>query len=132
MIRRPPRSTLFPYTTLFRSPLGIKVTIIEPGGFRTDFAGSSTTIRGGRPEYDSTVGAVARFQRDYSGAQPGDPSKAAAVIIQIASLDQPPLRLLLGSDAVRLAEKNDIARIEADRKWRDLSVSTDFELSGGS
>ena len=113
-------------------PLGIKVTIIEPGGFRTDFAGSSTTIRGGRPEYDSTVGAVARFQRDYNGAQPGDPSKAAAVIIQIASLDQPPLRLLLGSDAVRLAETNDIARIEADRKWRDLSVSTDFELGGGS
>ena len=113
-------------------PLGIKVTIIEPGGFRTDFAGSSTTIRGGRPEYDSTVGAVARFQRDYNGAQPGDPSKAAAVIIQIASLDEPPLRLLLGSDAVRLAEENDIARIEADRKWRDLSVSTDFELRGGS
>src|SRR6266446_5618263 len=113
-------------------PLGIKVTIIEPGGFRTDFAGSSTTIRGGRPEYDSTVGAVARFQRDYNGAQPGDPSKAAAVIIQIASLDQPPLRLLLGSDAVRLAEENDIARMEADRKWRDLSVSTDFELGGAS
>src|SRR6267378_757707 len=113
-------------------PLGIRVTIIEPGGFRTDFAGSSTTIRGGRPEYDSTVGAVARFQRDYNGAQPGDPSKAAAVIIQIASLDQPPLRLLLGSDAVRLAEENDIARIEADRKWRDLSVSTDFELGGAS
>ena len=113
-------------------PLGIKVTIIEPGGFRTDFAGSSTTIRGGRPEYDSTVGAVARFQRGYNGAQPGDPSKAAAVIIQIASLDEPPLRLLLGSDAVRLAEENDIARIEADRKWRDLSVSTDFELRGGS
>ena len=113
-------------------PLGIKVTIIEPGGFRTDFAGSSTTIRGGRPEYDSTVGAVARCQRDYNGAQPGDPSKAAAVIIQIASLDEPPLRLLLGSDAVRLAEENDIARIEADRKWRDLSVSTDFELRGGS
>jgi len=45
-------------------PLGIKVTIIEPGGFRTDFAGSSTTIREGRPEYDSTIGAVARFQRD--------------------------------------------------------------------
>ena len=113
-------------------PLGIKVTIIEPGGFRTDFAGSSTTIRGGRPEYDSTVGAVARFQRGYNGAQPGDPGRAAAVIIQIASLDEPPLRLLLGSDAVRLAEENDIARIEADRKWRDLSVSTDFELRGGS
>jgi NAD(P)-dependent dehydrogenase (short-subunit alcohol dehydrogenase family) len=113
-------------------PLGIKVTIIEPGGFRTDFAGSSTTIRDGRPEYDSTVGAVARFQRDYNGAQPGDPAKAAAVIIDIASLDEPPLRLLLGSDAVRRVEESDIARAEADRKWRDLSISTDFEVGGSS
>src|SRR4030088_2576949 len=44
-------------------PLGIKVTIIEPGGLRTDFAGSSTTIRDSHPEYDSTVGTVARFHR---------------------------------------------------------------------
>ena len=113
-------------------PLGIKVTIIEPGAFRTDFAGSSTTIRDSRPEYDSTVGALARYQRDHNGAQAGDPVKAAAVIIYIASLDEPPLRLLLGSDAVHSAEQSDIARIEADRKWRDLSVSTDFEPGGGS
>src|SRR6266705_1510470 len=113
-------------------PLGIKVTIIEPGGFRTDFAGSSTTIRDSRSEYDSTVGALARYQRDHNGAQAGDPVKAAAVIIHIASLDEPPLRILLGSDAVHSAEQSDIARIEADRKWRDLSVSTDFEPGGGS
>ena len=113
-------------------PLGIKVTIIEPGAFRTDFAGSSTTIRDSRSEYDSTVGALARYQRDHNGAQAGDPVKAAAVIIHIASLDEPPLRLLLGSDAVHSAEQSDIARIEADRKWRDLSVSTDFEPGGGS
>jgi NAD(P)-dependent dehydrogenase (short-subunit alcohol dehydrogenase family) len=108
-------------------PLGIKVTIVEPGGFRTDFAGSSTTIRDGRPEYDSTVGAVARFQRDYNGTQPGDPVKAAAAVIHIASLDEPPLRLLLGNDAVQTAEKNDMARMDADKKWRGLSVSTDIE-----
>jgi len=111
-------------------PLGIKVTIIEPGGFRTDFAGSSTAIHEGRPEYDSTVGAAARFQRDYNGAQPGDPVKAAAVILKVASMHDPPLRLLLGSDAVRFAEQADLTRIEADRKWRELSISTDF-VSGG-
>lgn len=113
-------------------PFGVKVTIIEPGGFRTDFAGSSTTIREGRPEYDSTVGTVARFQRDYNGVQPGDPVRAAAVIIHVASLDEPPLRLLLGSDAVHSVELADLARIEADKKWRDLSVSTDFAAGGGS
>jgi NAD(P)-dependent dehydrogenase (short-subunit alcohol dehydrogenase family) len=112
-------------------PLGIRITIIEPGGFRTDFAGSSATIRAGRPEYDSTVGRMARFQRDFNGNQPGDPAKAAAVIVYIAGLDEPPLRLLLGSDAVHSAELNDSVRRAADKKWRALSVSTDFE-SGSS
>jgi NAD(P)-dependent dehydrogenase (short-subunit alcohol dehydrogenase family) len=114
------------------APLGIKVTIIEPGGFRTDFAGSSTTINEVRPEYDSTVGAAARFQRDYNGTQPGDPARAAAAIIRLAELDEPPLRLLLGSDAVRIAEQSDLARLEADKKWRDLSVSTDFGPGSGA
>ena len=108
-------------------PLGIKVTIIEPGGFRTDFAGSSTTIAHDNPVYAATVGAVARFQREYNGTQPGDPSKAAATIIHVAGLDQPPLRLLLGSDAVRAVGDAERARIEADRTWQPLSVSTDFE-----
>ena len=110
-------------------PLGIKVTIIEPGGFRTDFAGSSTTIAEGNPVYAATVGAVARFQREYNGAQPGDPSKAAAAILRVAGLGEPPLRLLLGSDAVRAVGDAERARIEADRAWQALSVSTDFEAS---
>jgi NAD(P)-dependent dehydrogenase (short-subunit alcohol dehydrogenase family) len=108
-------------------PLGIKVTIVEPGGFRTDFAGSSTTIAKENPVYAETVGAVARFQRDYNGSQPGDPSKAAAAIMHIASLDAPPLRLPLGSDAVRALADAERARIEADRTWREVSASTDFE-----
>ena len=108
-------------------PFGVKVTIIEPGGFRTDFAGSSTQIREGRPDYDSTVGRIARFQRAYDGKQPGDPAKAAVAILRIVSLDNPPLRLLLGSDAVRFVEQNDLAKMESDRKWKSLSISTDFE-----
>jgi NAD(P)-dependent dehydrogenase (short-subunit alcohol dehydrogenase family) len=107
-------------------PLGIKVTIIEPGGFRTDFAGSSQNIYPDNPVYAATVGTVARFQREYNGAQPGDPKRAAAVILKLAGLDEPPLRLLLGSDAVRAAEEAERARSEADKKWRQLSESTDF------
>jgi NAD(P)-dependent dehydrogenase (short-subunit alcohol dehydrogenase family) len=106
-------------------PLGIKVTIIEPGGFRTDFAGSSTELREGRPEYDATVGATVRFQRDYDGKQPGDPIKAAAALLHIASLSEPPLRFLLGSDAYNAAEKHTMQILGSDREWRDLSISTD-------
>lgn len=107
-------------------PLGIKVTIVEPGGFRTDFAGSSQNIYPDNPVYASTVGTVARFQREYNGAQPGDPTRAAAALLKLAGLDEPPMRLLLGSDAVRAAEEADRARVEADKKWRQLSESTDF------
>lgn len=109
------------------APLGVKVTIIEPGGFRTDFAGSSQTIHAVRPDYDSTVGQAARFQREYDGKQPGDPAKAAQVILKLVALEDPPLRLLLGSDAVKVVEAADARKAEADRKWRDLSASTDFE-----
>jgi NAD(P)-dependent dehydrogenase (short-subunit alcohol dehydrogenase family) len=107
-------------------PLGVKVTIIEPGGFRTDFAGSSTALREGRPEYDATVGATVRFQRNYDGKQPGDPAKAAAALLHIASLSDPPLRLLLGSDSYNAAEQSALQRLELDRKWKDLSLSTDY------
>src|ERR1700746_2543389 len=107
-------------------PLGLKVTIIEPGGFRTDFAGVSTQLSEGRPEYDSTVGAAVRFQRSYSGRQPGDPAKAAATLLHVASLSEPPLRLLLGSDSYAAAEKSVLDKIESDRHWKDLSLSTDY------
>jgi len=107
-------------------PLGIKVTIVEPGGFRTDFAGSSTELREGRSEYESTVGATIRFQRDYNGKQPGDPAKAAAVLLHLASQQEPPLRLLLGSDSYNAAEKSALDKLESDRKWKDLTVSTDY------
>jgi NAD(P)-dependent dehydrogenase (short-subunit alcohol dehydrogenase family) len=111
-------------------PLGVKVTIIEPGGFRTDFAGSSTELREGRPEYDATVGATVRFQRNYDGKQPGDPAKAAAALLYIASLSDPPLRLLLGSDSYNAAEQSALQKLELDRRWKDLSVSTDYSAGG--
>ncbi len=110
------------------APLGIKVTIIEPGGFRTDFAGASTTINDSvLPAYDSTVGKTGRMQREYNGKQPGDPKKAAKAVIHITTVEHPPLRLLLGTDAVNGVGQSDIAKMEADKQWRELSISTDFE-----
>ena len=67
-----------------------------------------------------------RFQRDYDGKQPGDPAKAAAALLHIASLSEPPLRLLLGSDSYNAAEQAALRKLELDRKWKDLSISTDY------
>ncbi len=108
------------------SLVGVKITIIEPGGFRTDFAGSSTSLNAGRPEYDAVVGAAARMQRTYDGRQPGDPVRAAQVILKVAAMEQPPLRLPLGNDAVQALEQADRTRLEELRRWRELSISTDF------
>jgi NAD(P)-dependent dehydrogenase (short-subunit alcohol dehydrogenase family) len=106
--------------------IGVHVTIVEPGGFRTDFAGASTELRDGRAEYDAVVGATARRQRDYDGRQPGDPARAAQVMLELAAMPQPPLRIALGSDAVNAIEAADTRRLEELRRWRALSVSTDF------
>lgn len=111
--------------------IGVRVTIIEPGGFRTDFAGSSTTLEAGRPEYDAVVGNAARMQAAYDGKQPGDPRRGAQAILQVVASDAPPLRLPLGSDAVAAIERGDRARLDELERWRPLSRFTDFPESPG-
>ncbi|MDF0486741.1 oxidoreductase [Sphingomonas sp. H39-1-10] len=112
--------------------IGVRVTIIEPGGFRTDFAGASTSLDSGRPEYDAVVGKAARMQQAYDGHQPGDPSRGARAILEIVASNAPPLRLPLGSDAVAALERGDRARLEELTAWRALSISTDFPSDDGS
>jgi NAD(P)-dependent dehydrogenase (short-subunit alcohol dehydrogenase family) len=108
------------------APFGVHVTIVEPGGFRTDFAGASTRIVEGHPAYADTVGKTAAMQRDYDGKQPGDPARAAEAIIAVSLKDKPPLRLVLGQGAYARAERSDEARLAELRAWRDISLSTDF------
>lgn len=108
------------------APFGVKVTIVEPGGFRTDFAGASTRIMDGNAAYAETVGKTAAMQRDYDGKQPGNPARAAQAIITVSLKDKAPLRLVLGRDAYARAEQTDEARLAELRAWRETSISTDF------
>ncbi len=108
-------------------PLGIRVTVVEPGGMRTDWSGSSMRIDPIQPDYDATVGAFAAAMRGDPHATQGDPAKVAQAVVAVANEPDPPLRLLLGSDAVFVAEIAAKARAEEDAAWRALSVSTDAD-----
>jgi NAD(P)-dependent dehydrogenase (short-subunit alcohol dehydrogenase family) len=109
------------------TPLALRVTVLEPGGMRTDWSGSSMTIAPVSEPYMPTVGALAAILPEGAAAAAGDPVKVAQVVLKIAAMDDPPLRLLLGSDAVRYAEAAAASRAAADATWRELSLSTDHD-----
>jgi NAD(P)-dependent dehydrogenase (short-subunit alcohol dehydrogenase family) len=113
-------------------PFGVNVTIVAPGGFRTDFAGISTRITEGNPAYAETVGKTAAMQRAYDGRQPGDPDKAAKAIIEVSKATEPPLRIVLGRDAYARAERTDKNRLDELQAWHQLSESTDFRRGGSA
>ncbi|MFK0164793.1 oxidoreductase [Rhizobium sp. NPDC090279] len=109
------------------APLGIKVLIVEPGAFRTDWAGRSMVES---PividDYTETAGKRRAATRAASGSQPGDPAKAASAIIEAVSSKEPPLRLLLGASALRVAYgRLDSLKANFDA-WRDVTTSVDF------
>ncbi|MFF4474655.1 oxidoreductase [Streptomyces sp. NPDC001599] len=110
------------------APLGIAVTIVEPGGLRTQWAGTSMRQSPMRLEdYEQTAGRRRAATLAVSGRQPGDPVRAAAAIATAVDATTPPLRLLLGSDALAGAR----ARLERLRHEIDanevLTRSTDLE-----
>jgi len=109
------------------APLGIRVTIVEPGGMRTDWAGSSMRVDDIQPAYQPSVGAFWNPALRAADAVRGDPAKAARAILELAALPEPPLRLLLGTDALFLADLVTQARLAEDAKWRALSASTDYD-----
>ena len=107
-------------------PLGIRVTCVEPGGMRTDMFGLSMLSDSLAPDYEPTVGAVIRNTFGRAEGARGDPAKVAQAILRIADEKDPPVRLLVGSDAVQLAAVAAAARAEEDARWKALSVSTDY------
>ncbi len=110
------------------APLGIHVTVLEPGFFRTDFLADGSLHRTARqlPDYAATVGPVREFAAGHDGQQPGDPDKLARVIVEIAAAADPPVRLPIGKDAVARIEQKHVAVIAELERWRTLSESTGF------
>ena len=108
-------------------PLGISVTVVEPGAFRTDFAGrsltqSSTVI----DDYADTAGKRRKEHDTVHGTQPGDPAKAAEAVIAAVESDEPPAFLLLGTDALNTYRRLAEAKLDSITRWEHLTTSTDI------
>jgi len=110
-------------------PLGIKVTIIEPGYFRTDFLDdrSLTVSPTSIEDYSATAGVVRSKAKKVSHNQPGNPEKLAVELVVLAGREDAPLRMPFGSDAVDAIEAKNVSVTEELEKWRSVSITTDFE-----
>jgi len=107
--------------------LGIRVTAVAPGSFRTDWAGRSM-VRAPRSiaAYDEVMNPIRERRQRVSGQQLGDPQKAAQAILKLARNSMPPAHLLLGSDAFKLADEK-LALLRAEfNAWKGVTISTDF------
>ena len=111
-------------------PHGIRVVVVEPGGFRTEFAGRSLQQSDASiAAYAETAGRRRKETDSTHGTQPGDPDRAASLIIELVDSATAPSRLLLGSDAVQLGKDQAQARLADIHQWADVSVRTDFPSS---
>lgn len=109
------------------APFGIKMLIVEPGAFRTEFAGSALKHMPKIGDYDNIVGGTRDFAKGMHGTQEGDPMKAAHAIDQALQADHTPLRLQLGEDSVE-AIKGHAEQLLTDLEaWREVAVATRFE-----
>lgn len=105
---------------------GIKFTCVEPGGFRTDWAGRSMSFPEKRhPAYDHMDGKKAMGERH--GTQAGDPLKGAKAIYELAIMKDPPLRVVIGTDAYKAINKKIQAYGENYKKYEKISNSTDVD-----
>jgi NAD(P)-dependent dehydrogenase (short-subunit alcohol dehydrogenase family) len=109
------------------APFGIKVTIIEPGPFRTEFLGrSGVPAKKHIAGYEGTAGKMREYFDKQNGKQPGDPAKAAAAMLAVVDSPHPPLRLLLGASTLpRLQGKLDAWKKEVEA-WRETTAGADF------
>lgn len=116
-------------------PLGIKVTLVEPGAFRTDFLSdhSISNSRANIADYLPTSGKAIKHLTDINGKQLGNPDLGAQAIIKAVESENPPLHLVLGSDALERTRTKIQSMTKNLNAWEAVSKSTDFQdLVGAS
>jgi NAD(P)-dependent dehydrogenase (short-subunit alcohol dehydrogenase family) len=108
------------------APFGIKVTIVEPGGYATDWGGASAIRATANPAYDGARAAIASFR---SGNVPGDPDATGPAILKVVDAQDPPLRIFFGSGGLPMTRAEYARRIETWEKWNEVSLEAQGNLA---
>jgi NAD(P)-dependent dehydrogenase (short-subunit alcohol dehydrogenase family) len=108
------------------APFGIRVIVVEPSGFATDWARSSMTVHEISSDYEPTVGEMHRLMRANSAGAAGDPERAAEIVVEVAEREHPPTHLLVGVNAVEMALAYSQRQINEASAWALVGRSADF------
>jgi NADP-dependent 3-hydroxy acid dehydrogenase YdfG len=106
--------------------LGIKVTIIEPGGFATEFGTTSAHRAQQLPAYDSARAALASFR---TATRHSDPKATASALFRIVDAAEPPLRVFFGDAGLPMIKREYAERIETWERWNDVSLEAQGNLA---
>jgi NAD(P)-dependent dehydrogenase (short-subunit alcohol dehydrogenase family) len=102
------------------APFGIKVTVIEPGGYATDWGGSSARHAAPLPEYDSVR---EQMRQRRAAAVPGDPTATREAVLKVVDAENPPLRIFFGDGPLGIATKDYESRLATWREWEPVSIA---------
>jgi len=108
------------------APFGVKVLVVEPSGFATDWAGSSMEVRDVPEQYEQTVGAMNKRMRQNTDGPAGDPARAAGILVAVAKRSSIPEHLPLGVNATEMSVAQDRRLLADDLAWAPVSRSADF------
>jgi NAD(P)-dependent dehydrogenase (short-subunit alcohol dehydrogenase family) len=105
---------------------GIKVTIVEPGGYATDWGGTSAIRAAAIPVYDGARAKVAAIRGNYV---PGDPDATGPAILKVVDAKDPPLRIFFGTSGLPMTRAEYARRIETWEKWSAVSTEAQGDLA---
>ena len=107
--------------------INVKMTIVEPGGFRTDWGGPSTGFAKSIADYDPVIQPFREFMQQYTGSEPGDPVKATNVLFEVSRMDEPPMRLVLGKFAKQYVKEGYEQSLAELERLSNLTLSTEHD-----
>lgn len=111
------------------APFGIRTMLVEPGFFRTELLTPQSTqyAEPSIEDYAERTTATVKAWKGMDGKQGGDPARLADALVQLAALEEPPVRFAAGADAVATFEQKASELLAQADAHRELSTSLAHE-----